>query len=100
MSSQVNLHALNTLTAYISAFREIAPSPAELVEFSQSRQDAQELSRKEGTRPITLSICSQPVKPSAYACVAARRIIKLYKKNLNDCRSGQVVYSSRTRSDP
>jgi len=75
MSTQVNLHALNTLTAYISAFREIPPSPAVLVEFSQSTQDTQELSRKE-----------------------ARRIIRRYKKNLNDYRSGKIVYSSRTPS--
>lgn len=75
MSSQVNLHALNTLTAYISAFREIPSSPVELVEFSQSTQDTQELSRKE-----------------------ARRIIRRYKKNLNDYRSGKVVYASRTNS--
>ena len=78
-SSQVNLRALNTLTAYIAVHRDLPVDPSELVDFAHSQYDVEEITYNE-----------------------ARSIIRTYTKNLDDYRNGKVVYSSvdRTRGVP
>jgi len=73
--SQVNLRALNTLTAYIAANRDLPVDPSELVDFAHSQYDVEEITYNE-----------------------ARSIIRTYTKNLDEYRSGKVVYSSVDRT--